>query len=170
QTTADTTNRFAVASPASLFTHATGDHRLKINKGAEADTAAVLYQSNYSGRAEIGLTGDDDFHFKVSPDGTNFHEAIIIDKDTGAVAFPNTTLSGTGGGSSGTQSPPAVTTTFAARPDPTSYAGKPVILITDERNGAIACYSDGAIWRRCSDDRVAQSATPDFYVDSIAGN
>ncbi|MDX2259252.1 MAG: DUF2793 domain-containing protein [Hyphomicrobiaceae bacterium] len=95
--TADTTNRLSVASAASLFTHpGSGGHQQKINKALAADTASVLYQTGFSGRAEMGTTGDDDFHFKVSPDGATWHEAIVIDKDTGAVALPNTTLGGGG--------------------------------------------------------------------------
>lgn len=90
--TADTTNRLSVNSPASLFNHDGSDHQQKINKAAAGDTASQLYQTNFSGRAEIGLTGDDDFHFKVSPDGSTFHESIVIDKDDGSVAFPNTLL------------------------------------------------------------------------------
>ena len=90
--TADATNRLTVSSPASLFNHEGDDHRQKINKAAVGDTASQLYQTNFSGRAEIGLTGDDDFHFKVSPDGSTFHEAIVIDKDNGHVSFPSTAL------------------------------------------------------------------------------
>ncbi len=96
--TADTGNRLAVASPASLFNHAGSGHQLKINKAAAADTASVLFQSGFSGRAEMGLAGDDDYHVKVSADGTVWREAILIDKNTGAVSFPNTTLSAGGGG------------------------------------------------------------------------
>lgn len=88
--TADTTNRLAVSSAASLFNHAGNGHQQKINKAAAGDTASQLYQTNFSGRAEIGLTGDDDFHFKVSPDGSTFREAIVIDKDDGSVSLPNT--------------------------------------------------------------------------------
>lgn len=92
--TADTTNRLTVSSPASLFDNEGNDHQLKINKQTNTDTASVLFQTGYSGRAEFGLTGDDNFHMKVSPDGTNFFEGIIIDKDTGTVTFPNTVFSG----------------------------------------------------------------------------
>ncbi len=86
--TADETNRLVVSSPASLFNHAGAGHQLKINKSDDADTASFLFQTDYAGRAEIGTTGDDDFHFKVSPDGSAWHEAILIDKDTGEVSFP----------------------------------------------------------------------------------
>ncbi len=89
--TADTTNRLSVASPAALLNHEGNGHQLKINKNAAGDTASLLYQTGFSGRAEFGTTGDDDFHVKVSPDGSTFHEAIVVDKDTGAVSLPNTT-------------------------------------------------------------------------------
>ncbi|WP_441512887.1 DUF2793 domain-containing protein [Bosea sp. TAF32] len=86
--TADATNRLAVSSEASLFNHAGGDHRLKINKGAAGNTASVLFQSNWSGRAEFGLSGDDDFRVKVSADGSSWHDAIAIDRGTGGVELP----------------------------------------------------------------------------------
>lgn len=96
-TTADTGNRLAVSSPAVLFNHAGTDHRLKINKQAAGNTASLLYQTSFSGRTEMGLTGDDDFHVKVSPDGSSWLEAIQINRTTGAVTMPNTAP---GGGSS----------------------------------------------------------------------
>ncbi len=83
--TADATNKFAVASDATLFNNNGAGHQQKINKSAAGDTASQLYQTGFSGRAEIGLTGDDDFHFKVSPDGSSWVEAMKIDKTTGAV-------------------------------------------------------------------------------------
>ena len=88
--TADTTNRLSLKSPASLFDNEGAGHQQKINKKTSGDTASVLYQTNYSGRAEMGLTGDDDYHFKVSPDGSAWYEAIKIDRATGRVDFPNT--------------------------------------------------------------------------------
>ena len=94
--TADAVNRLSLNSDATLFNHDGSDHQLKINKSLVADNASVLFQTGFSGRAEFGLTGDDDFHMKVSPDGTNFHEGIVIDKNTGEVSFPNTTFSGGG--------------------------------------------------------------------------
>ena len=81
--TADATNRLSVTSPAALFNHEAADIRVKMNKAASSDTASLLYQTGWSGRAEIGTSGDDDFHFKVSPDGSTWHDALIIDKDNG---------------------------------------------------------------------------------------
>ncbi|MCP4933880.1 MAG: DUF2793 domain-containing protein [bacterium] len=88
-TTADSTNRLAVSSANTLLSHEGSDHRVKINKASVSDTASFLFQDNWSGRAEIGLAGDDEFHFKVSGDGSSWHEAITIDKDTGALSFPS---------------------------------------------------------------------------------
>ena len=100
-TTADTGNRLSVSSPAVLFNHAGSDQRVKINKQAAADTASLLFQTSFSGRAEMGLAGDDNFHFKVSPDGGAWNAAIDIDRSTGSVSFPNTTFSGVGDGNKG---------------------------------------------------------------------
>jgi hypothetical protein len=87
---ADPTTRFAVAAAASLFNHAGAGHQHKINKNAAADTASLLFQTGFSGRAEMGTTGDDDFHFKVSADGSAWHEAIVVERSTGKVSLPAT--------------------------------------------------------------------------------
>lgn len=59
--TADATNKLSVASEAVLFNHAGASHQLKLNKASSTDTASLLFQSNWSGRAEMGLAGNDDF-------------------------------------------------------------------------------------------------------------
>ncbi|GAB5459466.1 MAG: hypothetical protein Hens3KO_24960 [Henriciella sp.] len=69
-TSADATNRLSIASDATLFSHDGDNHRLTINKLASADTASVLYQSAFSGRAEIGLTGSEALQVRTSDDGT----------------------------------------------------------------------------------------------------
>jgi hypothetical protein len=95
-TAADATNRLAVAAPAVLLTHTGAGHQLKINKAAAGDTASVLFQSNLSGRAEVGLAGEDDFSFKVSPDGAAWETALAISAATG---IPNLRAGATIGGS-----------------------------------------------------------------------
>lgn len=95
-TTADPTHRFAVASPASRFSHQGSDHRLFIDKATPADTASQIFQSGASGRAEIGLLGDDDLHLKVSPDGVTWTEVLRaaatgeVQLSTGQLVFPST--------------------------------------------------------------------------------
>lgn len=85
---ADDVNRFAVASEASLFDHAGAGHQHKINNAAASDTASVLFQTGYSGRAEMGLAGDDDFRIKVSADGETWREAVIVRGTEGSVSLP----------------------------------------------------------------------------------
>ena len=85
--TADTTNRLALSSPASLFNHAGAGHQQKINKNAAGDTASVLFQTGFSGRAEFGTTGDDDWHVKVSADGSAWFEALVADRATGLLTL-----------------------------------------------------------------------------------
>ncbi|MBC7150764.1 MAG: DUF2793 domain-containing protein [Rhizobium sp.] len=76
--TPDATNRLAVSAPATLLTHAGGDHRLKINKASGGDTASLLFQSGWQGKAELGLAGDDRFAIKVSGDGAVWTTALTI--------------------------------------------------------------------------------------------
>lgn len=87
--TPDDTNRLAIAAAASLFSHAGSDHRLIVNRQGGGDTASLLLQSGWSGRAEIGLAGDDNLSAKVSPDGTNWRAALAIDAASGRVDCPN---------------------------------------------------------------------------------
>lgn len=94
-TTADETDRLAVASPSTLLTHEGAGHRLKINKAASGETASLLFQAGYSGRAEMGIAGDDDFRVKVSADGESWKDALVVNRATGAVSLPNTSGSTT---------------------------------------------------------------------------
>lgn len=91
---ADENNKLSVASKGSLFTHDGSDHRLTVNKNAATDTASLLFQSGYSGRAEFGLTGNDDFTVKVSPDGVSFIEGLKLDAQNGSVTFPQGQIHG----------------------------------------------------------------------------
>ena len=100
-TTADATNRLSVKAAATLLDNAGAGHQLKLNKAATANTASLLLQTAYAGRAELGLAGDDDFHVKVSADGASWHEAIVIDRATGAVSLPATSLNANWNATSG---------------------------------------------------------------------
>ena len=64
-----------------------GDLRYVLNKEDGAKVLSLLFQSGWSGRAEIGLVGDDDLVLKVSPDGAAWREAVRVDRQTGRVAF-----------------------------------------------------------------------------------
>ncbi len=80
--TADTTNRLSVSAPATLLSHQGQGHQLKLNKAATGDTASLLLQAGFSGRAEIGLCGDNRLAFKTSQDGQNWAQAFVVDPAT----------------------------------------------------------------------------------------
>ncbi|MAM63386.1 DUF2793 domain-containing protein [Maritimibacter sp. UBA3975] len=84
-TASDTTNRLAVSAPATLLSHEGSGHQLKINKAGLSDTASLLFQTNWSGRAEMGLAGNDRFSIKVSGDGSAWDEALNIGPGEGIV-------------------------------------------------------------------------------------
>ncbi|TGY89762.1 DUF2793 domain-containing protein [Marinicauda algicola] len=92
-TVADGTNPFSAKLNAALWTAletgagGTGDLRYTLNKQAAGNVLSLLFQSGWSGRAEIGLTGDEDFHFKVSPDGSAWTEALTIDRTSGSITL-----------------------------------------------------------------------------------
>ena len=94
--TADASNPVLAKLNSALFTAratgegGTGDLRVTFNKSAAANTVSQLYQTNYSGRAETGLTGDDRYRIKVSADGATWREALNVDPATGLVALPQT--------------------------------------------------------------------------------
>jgi hypothetical protein len=96
---ADGGNRLAVKSDAVLFGHddatpgGSGDVRVKLNKAAAGATASLLFQTDYSGRAEFGTIGDDRFVLKVSANGAQWIEAMRIDNATGAVSLAADTRS-----------------------------------------------------------------------------
>ena len=82
-TSHDATNRLAVASDATLLSHAGAGHQLKVNRAGPTDTASLLFQSDWSGRAEMGIAGSEAFEIKVSPDGGSWTTALGFDPATG---------------------------------------------------------------------------------------
>ena len=86
-TSADTVNRLAVAGAATLLTHDGAGHQLKVNKAQPGDTASLLFQSGWSGRAEIGLAGQDDLSLKVSADGATWRDGLRVAGATGQVTM-----------------------------------------------------------------------------------
>ena len=86
-TTADDVNRLAVSADATLLFHNGSDHRVVVNKDAPTDTASLLFQTGYSGRAEMGTAGGDDFSIKVSNDSMSWNTALTLDGATGRAEF-----------------------------------------------------------------------------------
>lgn len=87
--TADETNRLTVSAEATLLTHDGAGHQVKINKAAEVETNSLLFQTAFSGRAEMGCAGSDAFSVKVSDDGGIWRDALVADPATGEVKFPS---------------------------------------------------------------------------------
>ena len=93
-TVADPLNRLAVKSDAVLLSHddvtpGSGDARLTINKKDAAGTASILFQSDWTGRAEIGLSGDDALALRTSEDGTIFSTALSLHSEDSSIVVPN---------------------------------------------------------------------------------
>jgi len=90
--TADATNKLSLNSSAALFNNIGNGIQIKLNKNAPTDTASLLYQTAFSGRAEMGTAGDDSFHIKVSPDGASWKEALVVDAASSLIkVFANPT-------------------------------------------------------------------------------
>jgi len=90
--TADATNKLSVSSSAVLFNNAGAGAQLKVNKNAAGDTGSHLFQTGFSGRAEFGLIGGDDFKLKVSADGSTWKDVLSVDRTTGKAAFTLSTM------------------------------------------------------------------------------
>ncbi|MGV3492118.1 MAG: DUF2793 domain-containing protein [Devosia sp.] len=146
--TPDSTNRLAVASDAILFSHASAGVQVKLNKQSAGHTAALLYQTNFSGRAEIGTAGDDKLHVKVSADGSAWVEALVID-GTGRVgvglASPSAKLDVDG---------PVRPKAYTVAGVPTASPAGQMIYVSNEAGGATMAFSDGTSWRRMADRAV----------------
>jgi len=79
----DAVNRLVVSSAATLLTHEGAGHQVKINKDSTGDTASLLFQTGFGGRAEMGTAGTDDFAIKVSADGAVWSTALQFDAASG---------------------------------------------------------------------------------------
>ena len=90
--TADSFNRVSVNTPALLFNNAGAGIEATFNKAAAGNDAAFAFKTGFSARALIGLLGNDDFSFKVSPDGSAFFDALKIDRTNGQVELPQPTI------------------------------------------------------------------------------
>lgn len=83
--TPDASNRLSLSAEASLFNHAGAGHQIKVNKASAGQTASLLFQTAFSGRAEMGTLGDNNFGIKVSNNGTSFTTALKVSASNGGV-------------------------------------------------------------------------------------
>jgi hypothetical protein len=126
-TAADPTNPLSVVANNVLFNQSTtgaspGNIRVNLSKASSTDTASFIFQDAFSERAEVGLCGDDNFHFKVSPNGTTFIDALDINATTGIVS---------------------ASIGFAGSPDPTYLRGYLAGLTLSNNSSTAFNISDG---------------------------
>ncbi|MEM1234583.1 MAG: DUF2793 domain-containing protein, partial [Pseudomonadota bacterium] len=140
--TADFVNRISVNAAATLLNHEGAGHQLKLNKAYDTDTASLLFQTGWSGRAEMGTTGTDDFEIKVSADGANWFSALTVDGASASVSVTGLAVSG-----------PArfASYTVATLPAPETGA---VAFVSDAAGGAVMAFGDGTNWRRMTDRAI----------------
>ncbi|HEY1944127.1 MAG TPA: hypothetical protein VGH40_18595 [Roseiarcus sp.] len=87
-TAPDPNNPLSVYGPSALFNGAT-NMNVTVNKNGASATASMIFEDGFSGRAQMGLNGSDNFSFKVSPNGSSWTTAIALDAATGAATFAN---------------------------------------------------------------------------------
>lgn len=151
-TSADAGNPLAVRGDATLLTHdESGSHQLKLNKAAPGHTASLLFQTQWSGRAEIGLAGNDALSVKVSADGVNWNIGLAVQGDgrvaIGAVSEARAVLHVGGAMVLGSISRTGL-------PDPAAIGPGGLAYVPDAPGGGVLAVCDGANWRRVADRTV----------------
>jgi hypothetical protein len=91
----DHSNRLIVRANRALFhsipageTPGTGDMQVQLSKETAGNTASFFFSTNFSGRAEFGLVGSDEFALKVSANGGAWMQALVADPASGRVRLP----------------------------------------------------------------------------------
>lgn len=169
-TASDANNPLAVKVNDALFAArgtgegGTGDLRFKLNKESAAKTVSQLYQTNYSGRAETGLTGDDSWRLKVSADGATWRDALVAAPATGAVRM-DLILSGraTQGNTGRIECDFASSGAVGMVLTDTGTAASATALALRKNSaqvGAITLSNTGTTYSTTSDYRLKQDVTP----------
>jgi hypothetical protein len=164
-TPSDAVNRFAVRAQGALMTArraasgGTGDMRLTVEKEALARSGSLLFQTGYSGRAEMGLMGDDAFRVKVSTDGTVWRDALQVNPASGQVSFPNGVAGLTGGGDGMRMGPGGRLTLISSTGVMTTdVSGASTVFYTPFTHDGVPLY-DGAKWNAASFGELSQGVT-----------
>jgi hypothetical protein len=146
--TADANNALGVSGTSFLFNATTDSCRFTFNKVAASNDASLTFETGYSARALLGTTGSDQFQLKVSPDGSSFFQAFVVDQASGNMAIKallsaaSYTVSTLPAGANGALA-------FASngcKASETSGSGTGVVVV----------FSNGQ-WRRLSDDSIVAS-------------
>lgn len=91
-TVLDANNRLSIKADSTLLDAENESHCLVMNRTAIHDTTSLLMQTDYMGQAEFGMTGASGLALRVSADGANWSDAMVVDSATGQVAFPKSQL------------------------------------------------------------------------------
>ncbi|EDZ42841.1 conserved hypothetical protein [Rhodobacteraceae bacterium HTCC2083] len=92
---ADASSPFAAKLNAALWSAlysadgGTGSLIQTLNRENGTTDVGLVLQDNFQTRALIGLFGDSNLRFSVTPDGATFHDALSIDTSTGIADQPN---------------------------------------------------------------------------------
>ncbi|MGO9743987.1 MAG: hypothetical protein ACLPN5_21210 [Roseiarcus sp.] len=78
-------NALTVSGTAALFTGT--NFSLTLNKAASTDTASIIFEDGFSGRAQMGLNGSDSYSLKVSPDGSTWYTGFTVTNAVGVLTF-----------------------------------------------------------------------------------
>ncbi len=81
------THNLQVSGSSALLSSGTDDFHLYLSKNLPENHSSLIFQENFIGYAELGLTGDNNFHLKVSADGTLFTDAMVVDSTNGNIAI-----------------------------------------------------------------------------------
>jgi hypothetical protein len=65
-----------------------GDIRVKLNRATAADICSLIWQTGYSGRAELGLSASDAFELRTSGNGSAFASALAVSPDDAILRLP----------------------------------------------------------------------------------
>ena len=155
-TTADANNPFSLRLNSALVTAleaqagGSGDVRLTLNKEAGANVGSILMQTSWSGRAELGLVGDEAFRLRVSDDGAVWRDALIAEPEAGRIGI-------------GTDPGAIDQLTVSGRMRVTSDQGH--FLLRDDGALDMARYSGGGIFLRTR----SQGSSLNFGVTDSAG-
>lgn len=79
--------RLAVSSSQTLLNHDGGSHRIAINKKAQADTASIIFQTDFTGAVEVGTAGNNDLVVKTSTTSGQWNDRLVVKRATGNVGI-----------------------------------------------------------------------------------
>ena len=91
-TPSDSTNPLSVKAGQALFNAISNSFTIYVNKTASGNNAAVLFEDAFASKAQLGLIGDDNFHFQVY-NGTSWIDALNINNSTGLATLSTGKLS-----------------------------------------------------------------------------